>query len=161
MVPLIVLVGAGFASLVRAAAPWIVLPRIPSVPHLVWLVVALVAMDFCNWSAHWANHRVWVLWRLHAVHHAQEEMSVLTSFRAHPFVHVSFLVAALPAAVLVRNGVVPAEAITIYICLAALPTHNMKQCMMVLLLSSSLLVRSSYLKGEVVRDHDREDSKQL
>ncbi len=124
VVPLIVLVGAGFASLVRAAAPWIVLPRTSSVPHGVWLVVALVAMDFCNWAAHWANHRVWVLWRLHAVHHAQEEMSVLTSFRAHPFVHVSFLVAALPAAVLVRNGVVPAEVITIYICLATLPHAN-------------------------------------
>jgi len=126
VVPLIVLIGAGFSSLVRSVAPWVVLPRISSVPQWMFVVVALVTMDFCNWFAHWANHRVLVLWRLHAVHHAQEEMSVLTSFRAHPFVHVSFLVSALPAAVLVRNGVVPAEVIVIYICLAALPHANLR-----------------------------------
>jgi sterol desaturase/sphingolipid hydroxylase (fatty acid hydroxylase superfamily) len=125
VVPLIVLIGAGFGAVVRADVPWIVLPHIPAVPHLVWLVVALVAMDFCNWFAHWANHHVRMLWRLHAVHHAQEEMSVLTSFRAHPFVHVSFLVTLLPAVVLVRNGVVPAEVIVIYICLAMLPHANL------------------------------------
>jgi sterol desaturase/sphingolipid hydroxylase (fatty acid hydroxylase superfamily) len=124
IVPLIVLMGAGFATVLRDHASWIVLPRIASVPRWVFVVVALVAMDFANWFAHWANHKVDGLWRLHAVHHAQEEMSVLTSFRAHPFVHVSFLVAALPAAVLMRNGVVPAEVITIYICLAALPHAN-------------------------------------
>jgi sterol desaturase/sphingolipid hydroxylase (fatty acid hydroxylase superfamily) len=124
VVPLIVLMGAGFAAVLRNHAPWIVLPRIASVPRWVFVVLAIVAMDFANWFAHWANHKVEVLWRLHAVHHAQEEMSVLTSFRAHPFVHVSFLVAALPAAVLVHNGVVPAEVITIYICLALLPHAN-------------------------------------
>jgi hypothetical protein len=40
-------------------------------------------------------------------------------------VHVSFLVTALPTAMLVRNGVVPGEVITIYICLAALPHANL------------------------------------
>jgi sterol desaturase/sphingolipid hydroxylase (fatty acid hydroxylase superfamily) len=125
VVPLMVLIGAGFSSVVRSAAPWLVLPRIAAVPTWAFVVVALVAMDFCNWLAHWANHRVEALWRLHAVHHAQEEMSVLTSFRTHPFVHVSFLVAALPAAMLVHNGVVPAEVITIYTCLALLPHANL------------------------------------
>ena len=59
------------------------------------------------------------------MHHTQPELSVLTSFRAHPLVHVSFLVASVPALVLVGNGVVPAQVIVIYICLAALPHANL------------------------------------
>ncbi len=125
VVPIITLMGAGFSTLVRDVAPWMVLGRITAVPRWVFVVLALVAMDAANWGAHWANHRVDGLWRLHAVHHTQMEMSVLTSFRAHPLVHVSFLVASVPALVLVGNGVVPAQVIVIYICLAALPHANL------------------------------------
>ena len=39
-------------------------------------------MDGANWLAHYADHRVDALWRFHALHHSQEELSVLTSFRA-------------------------------------------------------------------------------
>ncbi len=125
VVPLITLTGTGFASIVRHVAPWMVLPRIATVPRWMFVVVALVAMDAANWFAHWANHRVDGLWRLHAVHHTQQELSVLTSFRAHPLVHLSFLVASVPALVLVGNGVVPAQVIVIYICLASLPHANL------------------------------------
>ena len=42
----------------RRDLPWIVVPRLGSVPR--WAVIALifVAMDGCNWLAHLANHRV-------------------------------------------------------------------------------------------------------
>ncbi len=126
VVPVIALTGAGFSTLARHVAPWLVLPRIVAVPSWVFAGLALVAMDGANWFAHWANHRVDGLWRLHAVHHTQEQMSVLTSFRAHPLVHVSFLVAAVPTLVLVGNGVVPAQVIVVYICLAALPHANLR-----------------------------------
>jgi sterol desaturase/sphingolipid hydroxylase (fatty acid hydroxylase superfamily) len=125
VVPVITLTGTGFSAVVRDVAPWIVLPRMAVVPRWVFVVAALVAMDGANWFAHWANHRVDGLWRLHAVHHTQPELSVLTSFRAHPLVHVSFLVAAVPALVLLGNGVVPAQVILIYICLASLPHANL------------------------------------
>ena len=59
--------------------------------------VTLVAMDACNWLAHYADHRYRLLWRFHAVHHTQEELSVLTTFRTHPLVHtLSFLTATVP-----------------------------------------------------------------
>jgi sterol desaturase/sphingolipid hydroxylase (fatty acid hydroxylase superfamily) len=125
VVPVIALTGAGFSSLARDVVPGLVLPRLAAVPRWAFVVVALVAMDGTNWFAHWANHRLDGLWRLHAVHHTQEELSVLTSFRAHPLVHLSFLVASVPALVLVGNGVVPAQVIVIYICLAALPHANL------------------------------------
>ncbi len=124
--PLITLTGTGFATLVRHLAPWVVLPRVAAVPRWAFVVLALVAMDAANWFAHWANHQVDGLWRLHAVHHAQPELSVLTSFRAHPLVHVSFLVASVPALVLVGNGVVPAQVVVVYICLATLPHANLR-----------------------------------
>jgi sterol desaturase/sphingolipid hydroxylase (fatty acid hydroxylase superfamily) len=63
---------------------------------------------------------------LHAVHHTQEEMSVLTSFRAHPLVHVSFLIAALPALALSANAAAPVTLIVIYTCLASLPHANLR-----------------------------------
>jgi sterol desaturase/sphingolipid hydroxylase (fatty acid hydroxylase superfamily) len=126
VVPVIALSGAGFGAVLRQAAPWLVLPRVPAAPRWAWIVLALVVMDLANWFAHWTNHHLHSLWRLHAVHHAQEEMSVLTSFRAHPLVHVSFLVAVIPALALSRNAAPPAFLITAYICLAALPHANVR-----------------------------------
>jgi sterol desaturase/sphingolipid hydroxylase (fatty acid hydroxylase superfamily) len=126
VVPLVVLGGIGFAALVRRLAPWVVLPAAPAIPRWVFVAAALVATDAANWLAHWANHRVTTLWRLHAVHHTQTEMSILTGFRAHPAVHVSFLVASLPAIALARNGVVPAQVLVVYIVAATLPHANLR-----------------------------------
>ena len=78
-----------------------------------------------NWLAHWSNHRWAGLWRFHAVHHSQEELSVLTSFRAHPLVHTSFLISVIPVVVLSSNATVPATVITVYICLSSLPHANL------------------------------------
>jgi sterol desaturase/sphingolipid hydroxylase (fatty acid hydroxylase superfamily) len=76
--------------------------------------VIFVAMDACNWFAHLANHHVRVLWRFHELHHSQEDMSVLTVFRTHPLVHVSYLIALIPATVLLANGVMPTTLLVIY-----------------------------------------------
>ena len=78
-----------------------------------------------NWVAHVANHRSVSLWRLHALHHSQEEMSVFTTFRTHPLVHATYLGALLPALVLGASGSVPAAALVIYGCLVALPHANL------------------------------------
>ena len=124
VVPLIVLIGVGFSALLRHVAAPLALPRFALVPRWVFIVVAVVAIDWLNWLAHLANHRIEILWRLHAVHHAQEEMSVLTSFRAHPLVHASFLITALPTFVLVANGTVPGVVFSLYACYAALGHAN-------------------------------------
>jgi sterol desaturase/sphingolipid hydroxylase (fatty acid hydroxylase superfamily) len=81
-----------------------------------WAATALifVLMDFCNWFAHLANHRVQMLWRFHELHHSQEDMSTLTVFRTHPLIHVSYLIALVPAIVLLANGALTTTLLVLY-----------------------------------------------
>jgi sterol desaturase/sphingolipid hydroxylase (fatty acid hydroxylase superfamily) len=124
VVPLVAALSLSFAEAARRSIPWIVVPRIGLLPR--WLVIAtiLVAMDGCNWLAHFANHRVRVLWRFHELHHSQEDMSVLTVFRTHPLVHVSYLVALVPAIVLLANGAVPTILLVVYAAILAFEHSN-------------------------------------
>jgi sterol desaturase/sphingolipid hydroxylase (fatty acid hydroxylase superfamily) len=126
VVPLIVLIGAGFSGELARLAPWLVLPRVPGVPRWCFIGLAVLAIDFVDWLAHLANHRIGSLWRLHAVHHTQEELSILTTFRAHPLVHVSFLISAIPILAISANATTPATILTIYACLGALPHANVR-----------------------------------
>ncbi|MGH3152088.1 MAG: sterol desaturase family protein, partial [Streptosporangiaceae bacterium] len=96
VVPLVVLLGTGFSDLLARLAPWLVLPRVPGVPGWCFIALAVLAIDAVDWLTHLGNHRIRALWRLHAVHHSQEELSILTTYRAHPLVHVSFLFSAIP-----------------------------------------------------------------
>lgn len=122
--PLVVALSLSFAAVVKRALPWIVMPHVSAVPR--WGVIALifVAMDFCNWLAHFANHRVRVMWRFHELHHSQEDMSVLTVFRTHPLVHVSYLIALIPGVVLLANGAVPTTLLVVYGAVLAFEHSN-------------------------------------
>jgi sterol desaturase/sphingolipid hydroxylase (fatty acid hydroxylase superfamily) len=71
-------------------------------------------MDGCNWFVHLANHRVRMLWRFHELHHSQEDMNVLTVFRTHPLIHVSYLLALVPGLVLLANGELSTMLLVIY-----------------------------------------------
>jgi sterol desaturase/sphingolipid hydroxylase (fatty acid hydroxylase superfamily) len=112
--PLVIALTLSFSDIARKALPWIVLPKFGAVPRWTAIVLIFVAMDGLNWFAHLANHRVRVLWRFHEVHHSQEDMSVLTVFRTHPFIHVSYLVALIPGIVLLANGTLPTTLLVIY-----------------------------------------------
>ena len=68
----------------------------------------MLGIDGVDWLTHLANHRLGALWRLHAVHHSQEELSILTTYRAHPLVHVSFLFSAVPVLAVADNTATPA-----------------------------------------------------
>ncbi|MGH3274294.1 MAG: sterol desaturase family protein [Streptosporangiaceae bacterium] len=124
VVPLIVLIGAGFSSELARHASWLVIPRLPGVPTVLFIGAAVLVIDFMDWLTHLANHRITSLWRLHAVHHSQEELSILTTFRAHPLVHVSFLITAIPILAISSNATTPTVIFTIYACLGALPHAN-------------------------------------
>jgi sterol desaturase/sphingolipid hydroxylase (fatty acid hydroxylase superfamily) len=126
VVPLIVLIGAGFAGELARLAPWLAIPRLPGVPQWCFIALGVLAIDFVDWLAHLGNHRITSLWRLHAVHHSQEELSILTTFRAHPLVHVSFLISAIPILVISSNATTPAAILTVYACLGALPHANVR-----------------------------------
>lgn len=124
VVPLGTALALSFVEVARRSAPWVVLPRDSAVPK--WLVIGLimVAMDGCNWLAHLANHRVRVLWRFHELHHSQEDMSVLTVFRTHPLIHVSYLLALVPGIVMLANGAVPTTMLVLYAAVVAFEHSN-------------------------------------
>ncbi len=113
-VPLVTALTLSFSEVVRGALPWLVLARIGTVPRWCAIAVIFVVMDGCNWFAHLANHRVRMLWRFHELHHSQEDMNVLTVFRTHPLIHVSYLIALVPGIVLVANGALPTTLLVIY-----------------------------------------------
>ena len=126
VVPLIVLLGAGFGDLLARLGPWLVLPRLTNVPSWCFIGLAVIGIDAVDWLTHLGNHRLTALWRLHAVHHSQEELSILTTFRAHPLVHVSFLFSAIPILAVESNVATPAAVFTAYACLGALPHANVR-----------------------------------
>jgi sterol desaturase/sphingolipid hydroxylase (fatty acid hydroxylase superfamily) len=65
-----------------------------------------------DWLTHLGNHRLTALWRLPAARHSQEELSILTTYRAHPLVHVSFLLCAVPVLAVADNTTTPAVVMT-------------------------------------------------
>ena len=126
VLPLVTLLGAGFAHVLAEHASWLVLPRISGVPSWAFVVIGLLAIDATDWFIHFVNHRVNPIWRFHAVHHSQEEVSVLTTFRAHPLVHLSYSLTVVPGFVLAANGATPVTLLTSYACLGALPHANLR-----------------------------------
>ncbi len=122
--PLVVALSLSFSEVLRRATPWIVMAHLSFVPHALVLGVIFVAMDACNWFAHLMNHRLTVLWRFHELHHSQEDMSVLTVFRTHPLIHVSYLITLVPGVVLVANGVVPTGLLVVYAAFVAFEHSN-------------------------------------
>ena len=114
IVPLVTALTISFSVLAQRWLPWLVLPKIGTVPRWGAIAAIFVAMDGLNWFAHLANHRSRMLWRFHELHHSQEDMSVLTVFRTHPLIHVSYLIALIPGIVLVANGALPITLLVIY-----------------------------------------------
>ncbi|HVY09728.1 MAG TPA: sterol desaturase family protein [Mycobacteriales bacterium] len=123
-VPIMVLAGTGFSTLLAAHASWLVLPTLPAVPRALFVVLAIIGIDAFNWIAHYGSHRLTAIWRLHAVHHSQEELSILSTFRTSPLVHVGFIITAIPVLVLAGNNATPPELLTAFACFGALPHAN-------------------------------------
>jgi sterol desaturase/sphingolipid hydroxylase (fatty acid hydroxylase superfamily) len=127
VIPLMTLLSVGAATLIGDHAGWIELRATQQWPG--WLIVPLTiaAMDAANWLAHYADHRLDALWRFHALHHSQEELSVLTSFRAHPLMHTTgFLLATVPVVVLMPTRPIAPVLITIYVCIGTLQHANLR-----------------------------------
>jgi sterol desaturase/sphingolipid hydroxylase (fatty acid hydroxylase superfamily) len=124
VVPLVAALALSFSEVVHRSLPWLVLARINTLPRWGAIAIIFVAMDGLNWFAHLGNHRVRVLWRFHELHHSQEDMSVLTVFRTHPLIHVSYLVALIPGIVLLANGALPTTLLVIYGLIVAFAHSN-------------------------------------
>ncbi len=127
VIPLMTLLSVGAATLIGSHARWIELPWTQRWPLWLLLPVTIVAMDGANWLAHYADHRLDFLWRFHALHHSQEELSVLTSFRAHPLMHTTgFLLATIPVLALMPTRPIDPVLITGYVCIGTLQHANVR-----------------------------------
>jgi sterol desaturase/sphingolipid hydroxylase (fatty acid hydroxylase superfamily) len=125
--PFMTLLSVGSAVILRGHAAWLQAPWTAHWPRWAVVVATLVAMDLCNWLAHVADHRVGALWRIHALHHSQEELSVLTSFRAHPLMHTTgFVLATVPVLALTGAHPLAPVLVTVYVCLGTLPHANVR-----------------------------------
>jgi sterol desaturase/sphingolipid hydroxylase (fatty acid hydroxylase superfamily) len=127
VIPLMTLLSVGAAALISGHAAWIELRWTQQWPAWLLVPVTVVAMDAANWLAHYADHRFGLLWRFHALHHSQEELSVLTSFRAHPLMHTTgFLLAAVPVVALMPTRAIAPVVITVYVCIGTLQHANLR-----------------------------------
>ena len=127
VIPLMTLLSVGAAALAGRYAHWIEIRPAAHWPGWLLVPVTIVAMDGANWLAHYADHRLEPLWRFHALHHSQEELSVLTSFRAHPLMHTTgFVLAAIPVMALMPDRPIAPVLITIYVCIGTLQHANLR-----------------------------------
>jgi sterol desaturase/sphingolipid hydroxylase (fatty acid hydroxylase superfamily) len=127
VIPLMTLLSVGAAVLLSSHARWAELRPAAHWPGWLLIPLTIVAMDGANWLAHYADHRFGALWRFHALHHSQEELSVLTSFRAHPLMHTTgFLLATIPVVVLMPDRAIAPVLITIYVCVGTLQHANLR-----------------------------------
>ena len=127
VIPLMTLLSVGAAALIGGQAGWIELRPAEHWPSWLLMPLTVVAMDGANWLAHYADHRLGPLWRFHALHHSQEELSVLTSFRAHPLMHTTgFVLATVPVVALMATRPIAPVLITIYVCIGTLQHANLR-----------------------------------
>lgn len=123
-VPLVTALSLSFSEVVRTSVPWLLFARISTLPGWGAVALTFVAMDGLNWFAHLVNHKVRMFWRFHELHHSQEDMSVLTVFRTHPLIHVSYLVALVPGIILLANGALPTVLLVVYAATLAFAHSN-------------------------------------
>ncbi|MCU0615491.1 MAG: sterol desaturase family protein [Gemmatimonadaceae bacterium] len=86
-----ILVNFALAFVLVGASDWVVANRVgvlfagPALPLWAQSLVGLLLLDLIGaWLAHWAEHRLPVLWRLHLVHHSDTEVDTTTANRHHP-----------------------------------------------------------------------------
>ena len=83
-----------------------------ALPFMAKIALSVLALEFATYWIHRALHRIPLLWRIHAVHHADTEMDVTTSHRHHPFEAVLVALLTLPVTLLLGA---PLVALLIYI----------------------------------------------
>lgn len=68
---------------VRTYAPGLQMNLLQSVSPVWQLAIAVVVTDVVGYFVHRLKHSVPFLWNFHAVHHSQEQLTVMTNYRFH------------------------------------------------------------------------------
>ena len=75
------------------------------------LVVGLLGIDLIEYCSHWLEHRFQLLWRFHAVHHADPHMDASTALLHHP---VAYLLTAMLIGIVMTLAGLPAWVFPVY-----------------------------------------------
>jgi len=58
---------------------------IPELPFWLYLLAGLMFLDLISaWFAHWIQHKTKWMWRLHLIHHTDQEVDTTSANRHHP-----------------------------------------------------------------------------
>lgn len=79
-----ILIWAAFANAMGTRLDFLKIEILAGLPGPVHWLLYWVIVDFCTYWWHRALHTWEPLWAFHSVHHAQEEMSFISSYRLHP-----------------------------------------------------------------------------
>jgi sterol desaturase/sphingolipid hydroxylase (fatty acid hydroxylase superfamily) len=83
-------------------------------PVCAQVLATLVVTDFCNYWYHRAQHRNRWLWQFHKVHHSQQQLTSLTTFRQSILTRiVTLLFLSIPAAVMGAGAAIPLAVVMI------------------------------------------------
>jgi sterol desaturase/sphingolipid hydroxylase (fatty acid hydroxylase superfamily) len=103
------LANVGIALLAEARG-WGLL-RAAAAPYWLGFAATLVALDLSRYGQHWVQHRVPFLWRLHRMHHTDQDFDFSTALRFHPI--DALLTSGVAFAVIVGLGA-PVGAVALY-----------------------------------------------
>lgn len=90
-----------------------------NVPIYVSFILSFLFLDFVSYFQHVMHHKVPFLWRLHRLHHSDQNMDSLTSFLHHPLELISVFVFTISFAVIFD---VPVIVLTIHSLIVGLHT---------------------------------------
>lgn len=86
------------------------------------MTVGVILLDFAIWVQHVLFHAVPALWRLHRMHHADQDFDVTTGLRFHPF--EILLSIAIKAGVILMLGIPAVAVLVLEILLNATSMFN-------------------------------------
>jgi sterol desaturase/sphingolipid hydroxylase (fatty acid hydroxylase superfamily) len=81
------------------------------VPIAISFILSFLFLDFIYYTQHVLHHRIPILWKLHRLHHSDEQMDSLTTFLHHPLELVSGFIYIVSIAVIFD---IPVMVMTIY-----------------------------------------------
>jgi sterol desaturase/sphingolipid hydroxylase (fatty acid hydroxylase superfamily) len=76
--------GFGIGAAILASGQGWGLLRLIEMPNALQFVLAIVLLDLGHFGIHYAVHRIPLLWRLHRLHHTDQDFDFSTAVRFHP-----------------------------------------------------------------------------
>lgn len=114
------LLGIGLAVVVETRG-W-GLFNVAHLPAPAAFLLSLLLLDLLIWYQHLVFHRVPILWRLHRMHHADQDFDATTAVRFHPIEAVLSML--IKSAAIVALGVSPAAFLVFEVVLSSTSLFN-------------------------------------